>query len=185
MNKKMLEIIEAIRADRLAVMSAISGWSESQLEYHPDEAQWSASDILHHLAIVEEANNKLCGMMLKKASDESAPADQSPDESVLHQGDAFRSGLLNRERKITAPDRVKPREKIPVAESLERLRASREKTLALAESLSHYDLTNFRWPHPVLGELNLYQWLMTLGLHERRHALQIENIKSSPGFPSA
>jgi hypothetical protein len=31
-------------------------------------------------------------------------------------------------------------------------------------------------PHPVLGPLNLYQWVLFVGGHESRHAIQIREI---------
>jgi hypothetical protein len=43
-----------------------------------------------------------------------------------------------------------------------------------------------RWPrfkhtHPVLGELDLYQWLIFVGQHEGRHKKQIDRtLKSIP-----
>ena len=36
-------------------------------------------------------------------------------------------------------------------------------------------------PHPFLGSLNLYQWLIFLGAHEARHAAQIREIAGSAG----
>ena len=30
--------------------------------------------------------------------------------------------------------------------------------------------------HPILGEINLYQWMLFVGSHKARHALQVREI---------
>jgi hypothetical protein len=51
------------------------------------------------------------------------------------------------------------------------------------EQLSPYDLTQLKYPHPFLGELDMYQWILIAGGHEGRHVAQIKRIKSEAGFP--
>lgn len=36
-------------------------------------------------------------------------------------------------------------------------------------------------PHPVLGEIDVYQWLLFLGAHEGRHADQVREIGEALG----
>jgi len=38
-------------------------------------------------------------------------------------------------------------------------------------------------PFPIFGTLNGYQWLLYIPLHNLRHNQQIEEVKSSDGFP--
>jgi hypothetical protein len=185
MNRKMQEIIATLNDDRNAFLEAIAGLSPQQLEFQPGAGQWSVADIVHHLALVEEANGRLLGMMLKKIAAESVPLDASPDESALGQTNDIRPLMLNRTKKIAAPERVNPQEKLPVEQSLQRLRAAREATCKMAEELSPYDLTALKWPHPVFGDLNLYQWMLSIGLHERRHSFQIQDIRQTANFPTA
>ncbi len=40
-------------------------------------------------------------------------------------------------------------------------------------------LGEIKHTHPVLGELDLYQWLIFLGQHESRHKKQIERTLNS------
>jgi hypothetical protein len=62
-----------------------------------------------------------------------------------------------------------------VAEALAGLDASR---VALRNSLREADgiALNFTYPHPMFGPLDLYQWLVFVGLHESRHACQIREL---------
>lgn len=183
LTKKMQGIIDALNDDRQALIAAVSGLTEAQFAYQPAAGQWSIADVLHHLVLVEEANQKLFGMMLKKAAESGAPADPSPDESVTDAISPYSQALLDREQKVTAPERVQPVSAITGEAALTRLQAVRENTVAAAEKLGQYDLSLMKWPHPLFGELNLYQWFLFVGLHERRHADQISEIRSGSGFP--
>jgi hypothetical protein len=183
LSRKMQEIIDAINADRQGLFAAVTGLSDGQAAYKAAENQWSVADVLHHLALVEEANQKLFGMMLKKAEAGEAPLDETPDDSVVNLINPFRDALIDRERKVTAPERVSPLLPLPLDQGIARLKAARESTTAMAEKLCRYDLSQLKWPHPLFGAWNLYLWFLFVGLHERRHTEQINVIKASPGFP--
>ncbi|HKY05618.1 MAG TPA: DinB family protein [Blastocatellia bacterium] len=182
LSRKLQEIVDSNARDRRSLFDSVSGLSASQLGYRPSDGEWSIEDILHHLAISDEANIKLASIMLRQAEEKNLPADPTPDESVLNSLDSLKEGLA---QKVKAPDRVAPRSHLPAAESLARLEASRTKLNDAIERLASYDLDQLRWPHPFLGDLNLYQWLMMAGRHESRHTAQIDRIKSAPEFPKA
>lgn len=185
LTKKMQGIVDTLNQDRAELLAAVAGLNETQFAYQPAAGQWSIADVLHHLALVEESSQKLFGIMLKKAAENGAPADPSPAESVTEAISPYSQALLDREQKIAAPERVRPLSTMTGEAALTRLQAVRENTVAAAEQLGPYDLSLMKWPHPVLGELNLYQWFLFIGLHERRHAAQISEIRSGSGFPAA
>lgn len=180
LSKKLQEIVDSNSRDRQSLFDSVSGLSAAQLEYRPADGEWSIEDILHHLAISDEANFRLVSMMLKQAEEKGLPADPTPDQSVSNSLDDLKQAL---EQKVKAPDLVAPKSQLPAAESLARLEASRAKLNEAIERLASYDLGQLRWPHPFLGDLNLYQWLMMAGRHESRHAAQIARVKADPGFP--
>jgi uncharacterized damage-inducible protein DinB len=180
-SKKIHELVDALAGMRQALFDSVSGLSEAQLDYKPDGGEWAISDILHHLALTDEANMKLMGRSLKQADAAGVPPDPTPDESVLNCLDAYADTLRN--TRAQAPEFVRPQSRQPVPDSIARLEASREKIMASIEKLGQYDLSLVKFPHPLLGELNLYQWIMIAGGHERRHTAQIGRIKSQPGFP--
>ena len=41
------------------------------------------------------------------------------------------------------------------------------------------DLSQMHFPHPVLGRLDMYQWILFVGKHERRHIAQIARVKGA------
>jgi hypothetical protein len=181
MSPKIQEILEQISRDRNGLLSAAEGLTTEQTEFRPEPEAWSVADVLHHLALTEEAASKLVFLMLTRAGEESFPADPDPGRSVLDSIDAFVVTAEN--QKAKAPERVRPRAHVPTADAVARLRASRATVVATAEALSSFDLTDMIHPHPFFGPLNTYQWLLVTGWHERRHTRQIERVKASPGFP--
>lgn len=181
LTRKLQELINQIADERRLLLEAVTALSDAQLDYRPGEGGWSISDILHHLSLSDEANVKLSSIMLKQAAEKNLPPDGSPEASVLRSLDGL-NGRLN--TRVKAPDRVAPRSHLPAAQSLARLNASRQKLLDVVEELSRYDLAQLSWPHPFLGDLNLYQWLIMAGKHESRHTRQIGRIKADPLFPS-
>lgn len=181
LSKKMQELTDAISRSRQSLLRHVDGLSDAQLSYKPDEGEWSLNDILHHLALTDEANGKLTSRALKHAHEKNVPPDPTPDESVLNCLDAAVASLNTRAQ---APDFVRPQSHLPAPDSLARLAASRERMLQSIEQLCVYDLTQLKYPHPVLGDLDMYQWILIAGGHEGRHVGQIKRIKAESGFPA-
>jgi hypothetical protein len=181
LSKKMQELTDAISRSRQSLLRHVEGLSDAQLSYKPEDGEWSLNDILHHLALTDEANGKLTSRALKHAQERNVPSDPTPDESVLHCLDAAVGSLNTRAQ---APDFVRPQSHLSAPESLARLAASRERMLQSIEKLCVYDLTQLKYPHPVLGELDMYQWILIAGGHEGRHVAQIKRIKAESGFPA-
>lgn len=61
-------------------------------------------------------------------------------------------------------------------QALEQSRAALLSALHTANGVSLEYLVQV---HPVLGELNLYHWIVALGLHDDRHGAQIREIGES------
>ena len=61
-------------------------------------------------------------------------------------------------------------------EMLAKLREVRERTLAFLEETRGRDLSVYRWPHPFLGCLNAYEWMVMIAAHEIRHTKQMKEI---------
>jgi DinB superfamily len=53
----------------------------------------------------------------------------------------------------------------------------REETVAFLAETNTRDLSVYRWDHPFLGSLNLYEWFEMIAAHQARHAKQIRQIK--------
>jgi hypothetical protein len=78
-----------------------------------------------------------------------------------------------RGRKVRTPIPLDSKRVRDKQESLAGLLATREATLAFIESTRGTDLSLYRYKHPFLGSLSMYDWFRTIGYHELRHANQI------------
>ncbi len=180
LTKKLQGLVDRMAEHRATLLASVAGLSETQINYQAPDSEWTIADILHHLALTDEANAKFAALLARQAREQGIGADPTPDESALGSLDQFKDQIKT---KAAAPERVKPLSHLPAAESLARLAASRQKFIANMEPLAEYDLSALSYPHPLLGALNGYQWFVIAGGHEHRHARQIERIKASEGFP--
>jgi hypothetical protein len=181
LSKKVQELIGAITRYRQSLLDHVSGLNEAQLAFKPDDGAWTINDILHHLALTDEANAKLTFRALKHAEERGVGADPTPDQSKLNCLDEALAPMRN--TRAQAPEFVTPHDHLPADQSLARLKQSRTRMLEGVERLAAYDLSQLKYPHPILGELDMYQWILIAGGHEGRHVAQIKRIKAAADFP--
>jgi uncharacterized damage-inducible protein DinB len=180
MNHKVQEIVTEIEAVRQALYDAVADLSQAQMDFKPAPDRWSISENLSHLNKVERGLPKLYPMLLQKL--EEAGWKPETEGSMLNSLDGT---VLDGAQKFQAPERVQPQSGLAKAEVLTALQQSRQAILAAVAPSPEYDLSGVTWPHPALGDINFYQWVLFIGKHEQRHLGQIEAIKQAEGFPRA
>jgi hypothetical protein len=127
---------------------------------------------VEHLAIVNERIARL----LVKGIDEARASGLGPETSTdpilptLNLGRA-----LDRTKRFTAPDFVRPTGLNGDAAwaALEGATLKVRAAVAAGDGLA---LEKVGWPHPVFGQLSLYEWIGSVGAHEARHAAQIREM---------
>jgi uncharacterized damage-inducible protein DinB len=173
MNHKIQEIVTEIEAVRQSLYDAVADLSQAQLDFKPAPEVWSISEILSHLNKVERGLPKLYAMLLQKL-EETGWQPETPG-SVLNSLDYAQLDVAT--QKVQAPERVLPQSGLTKTELLEALKQSRQSVLDAIAPAGDYDLSGAKWPHPALGEINFYQWVLFIGKHEQRHLNQIEGLK--------
>jgi hypothetical protein len=78
------------------------------------------------------------------------------------------------EMKVTAPTRITPESDKSVDESLASLEQSRQRLRNILIENCDLDLAAIKRPHPLLRELDMYQWALFVAQHEVRHRRQME-----------
>ncbi len=91
------------------------------------------------------------------------------------------SRLVARSSKLQAPEPFHPTGQT-LQKGLDRFLDGREKIAAFLQANS--DLRNYSVPHPALGPLDGYQWMLAVAGHSARHTLQILEVKADPNFPA-
>jgi uncharacterized damage-inducible protein DinB len=151
---------------REELLSAVTGLSDEQLNAHPETGRWSIIQVLDHLYLLERAITK--GISDKLKSDDCIPAVDKPIEHTL-----------NREVKVQAPPFVIPSDSFQtLSEVKEKLSESRKAFVQVVDHAKEIDLEQKSFPHPLFKDLSLKQWIPFVGLHEKRHLLQIEELKA-------
>ena len=81
-----------------------------------------------------------------------------------------------RGRKVRTPIPLDAKRVRDKQDSFAGLIAAREATVAFIESTRGTDVSIYRYEHPFLGSLNMYEWFRMIGYHELRHAKQIREL---------
>lgn len=172
MHPRLQEIDGFLDHRRREVLTAVTSVHDADNLRVP-HGTWSVAAIIDHLRLTETSVSKLLHVTISRLPVE-ARVQETENDSVLHRVDHTK--LADRDQRRPAPPLVQPRTDLAVAEALAGLEASR---VALRNSLREADgiaLGNFTYPHPMFGALDLYQWLVFVGLHESRHACQIREL---------
>ena len=167
------KLLETLRKGEEAFLCSIAGVNEAACRLRPAENCWSVLECAEHVAVAEE-------VMLGLVSGERKP--RNPEEP-RRDDRILRSGS-DRSRRFDASDQSQPRGRFPtLAEAVTHFQAVRERTLLLVEQ-TREDLraTEVKHPYHAVGVISTYECLLLMGSHAQRHALQIEEVKSSSAY---
>jgi uncharacterized damage-inducible protein DinB len=178
MHARLAETMDYVEEKRRELLQSFAGVPRDHLNRRASGAGWSVAEILDHLRMVESGIARLITKRALRARQEGLGEEKST-ESVLSSLDAYRAEFEN--AVMQAPETLRPRNDPDPDEALAGLHSSREALRAAAEAADGLSLSEIKHDHPLLGELDLYQWLIFLGQHEMRHKKQIERtLKSIP-----
>ena len=209
-NAEMLaSAIGKMQEERAAFLRCIEGLSQAELDFKPAPDSWSVGEVAHHVGLTETVFHRYMADLLRSGSREQGasrtiPFDELPmgpqmiPPSILRLAPvllpfsimsafmprSLQSALLaNPLVKIKTAPAVEPKHGIPQTELLGFLTKARQATLELLEPVKDWDLTRFRWFHPLMGGHDVYGTLELIASHDRRHAGQAERVKKGPKFP--
>lgn len=173
MYKSLGEIYEGLQKTREKLIPAIESLPPEKQNWRENGAGWSIKEIVEHLSIVEAGIIKIVEKLISKAEEiEAFSSETFPPIPV----DFAEKLTAIRDRKLQAPERVHPQGAQSLSDSLAKLKKERSVLEDLQTKLEKIDASVPTFPHPALGDLNAYQWIIMIGLHERRHLMQIERI---------
>lgn len=139
------------RAGSAAVLAALDGITDEELDAHPNEGEWSVREIVHHLADGEMSS----ALRLRRLVVEDRPAITGYDEGLYA-------------RTLFYGDR-------PIGPSLEAMAGARASTADILERLD--EATWLRaGTHSEMGEYPMETWLRIYTAHPYDHADQIRRV---------
>jgi hypothetical protein len=169
LHPRLAELCTELDRTRDALLAAIERAPPSAVSTVPAPGAWSIAEIVEHLQIVEDGIGRALGKLAKQADVLGPETDAT---SVLSRLDRF--GLRDPKRPIKAPPSVSPTGAASLQESIAGLAASRARLLEMLSRVSGRALGEITAPHPLMGRLDFYQWLLFLAQHEERHSIQIQ-----------
>jgi uncharacterized damage-inducible protein DinB len=171
------EIYQANKTVREKLRATISTLTPEQLSFRVDENTWTITEIVEHIAIVEDGMTNIASSLLNKAKTENVENDGSANISA---GFLERAALIadRKARKAVAPERVVPTGMYSVEKSFEKMDETGRLLTHLQKGLETVNTQHFKFPHPFFGDVAATEWLALIGGHELRHIDQIEEILS-------
>jgi DinB superfamily len=178
MHTRLAETMDYVEEKRRELLQSFEGVDGDRLCRRAAPDGWSVAEILEHLRMVESGVARLITKRVGQAK-EAGLGEEKSTASVLPSFDRY-SAILEK-AVMQSPATVQPRANIDISDALEGLESSREALRAAVVSATGLSLGEIKHTHQILGELDLYQWLIFVGHHEGRHRKQIERtLKSIP-----
>lgn len=142
------KLIQTYRDGHRAVVEALQGITESELDHSPREGEWTPRQIVHHLADSE----MMSAIRIRRLLTEETPVIFGYDEKAFAE-------------KLTSNRPIQP--------SLEAMRWARETSAQLLERMSEDDW-RIVGTHTESGRYTTEDWLRIYAAHGHDHAAQIK-----------
>src|SRR5579859_6496054 len=172
-------VLDQLDSSETRLIDLTNGLTPEQWSFRETPERWSIAENLEHVIVFERF---ILGVIENALE---GPAEH--DKKALAAGkEPLVLGLAKaRATRFNAREAVRPVGRWPdTAEMIAELRSTRARTVAFATE-TQADLRARFFPHIAFGDLDCYQWLVVLGQHGARHALQIEEIKADPAYPAS
>ena len=173
-------LIADLDRSRDAFLASVKGLSEAQLRWKPAPDRWSVIEVAEHIALAEQRmfDNATVKMMKEPLADDLRKVLSRDDDRV-------RKRLADRTNKRNAIEALRPSGRFPTLGAIVADFSARRARNSDYVRTTSDDLRSHGGPHPALGALDSYQWLVLMAAHTGRHTAQIEELKADPGFPKS
>ncbi len=177
-EKERQTAIHLLTETRALLVDAVDGVTDAQAKWKPEPDRWSILEYVEHLAVADDGLVALVRRILL------TPAKHETAEERAEREKKIRSTSIPRGAN-PAPHALHPNHRFAtLAEALEGFLAARVRTLEFAQS-TRDDLRGHFATHPVLGEVDGFQWLVGNARHVTTHVEHIREIRAMPEFPAA
>ncbi|MCE7991133.1 MAG: DinB family protein [Roseivirga sp.] len=162
---------------QMDMMKVIKDLSDEQLNYKPDAESWSIAECVKHITLSEQ--NIWAGFVSAGLAQDADPSKRSEvamsDEQLL--------GIIeSREQKVKTRAPFEPEAKQePLKDVLKEFKTLRAEHIEFAKK-STDDLRN-RYGQLPFGTIDVYQAIIFMSGHTKRHTDQMREVMASAGFP--
>ena len=182
MHPRLQELVDYTEQVRTQLLALIDTLNSDQWSARAADDGWTIRDVVGHLHLVEDSSIRALFRTFRRARDGGLGREQG-HASLLDSLDWSQLPVVV--TPMQAPAFTTPNGDATPAELRERLTHSRAGLRTWAAEADGFALADVTFPHPVLGVINLYQWVLMIGQHERRHIGQIQRILEVTGMTSS
>jgi hypothetical protein len=170
--------LTSLQSTHDAFLKSIAGLSKKQWRFKPAPDRWSVAEVSEHIAVSEST---IFGLVQTKFM--TSPAAPEKRAEVAGKDEVVLQRVPDRSHKAQAPEFLKPTNRWANREEVTKaFEESRKATMDYIRTTND-DLRDHFGPHPLLGTLDGYQWILLISAHSERHTKQIEEVKADPNFP--
>jgi DinB superfamily len=175
-KKERDDAVSYFKETQKGLEKEIKGLSANQLKWKPADSVWSVTDCVEHLALSEKNLFDMAMGTLKEKADPSRRNQLKMDDA------AVKKFITDRSFRVKTREGFIPTGEFGDAKQTFAVFNERREALIKYVKETKDDLRNHFAEFP-FGLLDTYQLLLFLSGHTKRHTLQIEELKSNPGFP--
>lgn len=168
--------VELLKKSMDETLASVKGLSDAQWTFKPGPDRWSIAEVSEHILLFDPFLLGLVNQVI------SSPVNPNWAEQTQGKSELMMSAVLNRSVKVKAPEPAVPKGNLSRSDFLKQFPEVRAKTIKLVEN-NDQAIKEHTFNHPNLGPMNGYHWLLLIPLHNQRHNLQIEEVKTSEGYP--
>jgi len=173
MHPRLEEVLNYLDSERADLFAAVELVPTELRDQQPGPDRWSVAQVLQHLVMIE----KRIGMGMTKWVSDAVAGNLGPETETSSVMSTLPLDLIvDRSKRRNAPEEVRPAGDLDAASAWTALEQTRAQLRAAVLPGDGLALGEVIQPHPVLGPINLYQWLLFLGSHEARHTAQVREI---------
>jgi hypothetical protein len=170
--------VKHLEKTRKMFLDSIADLTPEQWNFKAAPDRWSIAECAEHIAISEDF---IFGIVRDKVM--KSPADPSKRSETKGKDEAVIQKVPDRSQKFKAPDAIAPKNRFASPEQvIAHFKESRANTIQYVETTQD-DLRDHFAPHPAMGMLDAYQWILLMSAHSERHTEQIKEVKADPKFP--
>jgi len=161
---------------RTRLFEDVRGLSTSQLNFKADSSHWSVAQCVEHIALAENGIWQRIYNALKQPVTVAKQKLTNTNEQVI-------AVTLDRSVKYKAPEQLEPTGYFSGTGCALQYFSHKRDSLIDYIRVTRDDLKDRYFVHSSMGTINLYQAVLLIASHSERHIMQIEEVKSNPGFP--
>ena len=174
MHPRTEELLRHLDTQHERLRAAVDSIPRPRRDVKPSPDRWSVAEVLEHLSIVETRIERVFSKRLAEARVAGLGPERASSPVV---GTIDMDRVLDRTRRITATEAALPTGKLDAGAAWAAAERARDTLCNAVRDADGLALSDVIHPHPVLGPINLYQWIAFVGGHEARHAAQVIELK--------